>query len=118
MITDSWFVGIRCVLGMSKLVLQAITMIKTGQEFQEKLKGDDIPRGDHVAAVTNLYGVKMISLAYREKSDNGKNSKDKKAKFIGYLLSTYCVTTLPGTPEEKKLHYPDGTRSPQKFINR
>ena len=51
MIADSWFGGIRCLLGLSKLGLQAITMIKTGtaryckQEFQEKLKGDDIPRG-------------------------------------------------------------------------
>ena len=29
-IADIWFRGIRCVLGMSKLDLQAITIIKTG----------------------------------------------------------------------------------------
>ena len=66
MIADSWFGGIRCLLGLSKLGLQAITMIKTGtagyrkQEFQEKLNGYNIPRNDHVAALTNIDGVKMI----------------------------------------------------------
>ena len=30
MITDSWFGVIRCVLGLSKLGLQAITIIKDG----------------------------------------------------------------------------------------
>ena len=29
-IADSWFGGIRCVIGLSKLGLQDITMIKTG----------------------------------------------------------------------------------------
>ena len=44
-------------------------MIKNGtpgyckEEVKDKLKGDDIPRGEHVAAVTNLNGVKMIALA-------------------------------------------------------
>ena len=51
MVADSWFVGIRCVLGLSKLGLQAINIIKTvtagycKQELQGKLKGVDIPRG-------------------------------------------------------------------------
>ena len=60
----------------------------------------------------------MIALAYHEKYDNRKKAKSKKANFISYLLATDCVTTLPGIPEEKKLNYPDGTRSRSKFINR
>ena len=68
MVADSWFGGIRCALGMSKLGLQAITMIKTGtagyrkQELQDKLNGDNIPRGEHVAAVTTPNGVNIIAL--------------------------------------------------------
>ena len=104
--------------------LKAIKMIKAGtegyckQELKDKLKVDDIPRGEYVAAVTNIDGVNMIALAYHEKSDNGKKAKAKKANFLSYFLATDCVTTLPGIPEEKKQHDPDGTISPSKFTNR
>ena len=60
----------------------------------------------------------MIALAYREKSDNGKKAKSKKANFLRYFLETDCVTTLPGIPTEKKQHYPDGTIAQSNFINR
>ena len=79
---------------MSKLGLQAITMIKTGtagyckQQLQDKIKGGDIPRGVHVDGVTTLDGFNMIALAYRAKYDNGKKSKAKKANFISYFLAT------------------------------
>ena len=73
-------------------------------------------RGDHVAAVTTLYGFKMIELAYRAKLDNVKKAKTKKANFLSFF-STYCVTTLTCIPEEKKRNYPDGTRAPSNFIN-
>ena len=63
-----------------------------------------------MAAVTTLYGVKMIALAYRTKSDNRKKAKAKKDKFLTYFLATDCVTTLPGIPEQKKRNYPYGTR--------
>ena len=122
-IVDSWFGYIKCVLGISKFGFQAITMIKTGtkgyykQELQDKLKGDDITRGEHVAAITTLYGVKMIALAYRAKYDNGKKAKAKKGNFIINFLATDCVTTLPGIREENKRHHPNGTRSPSKFSN-
>ena len=91
MIADSWFGGIRCVLGLSKLGLQDITMIKTGtagyrkRELQDKLKGYDITRGEQVAAVTTLYGFKMIAIAYCAKSDNGKKAKAKKDNFLSYF---------------------------------
>ena len=68
-ITDSWFGGIMYVLGMSKLGLQTITMIKSGtagyckKQLKDKLKRYDIPRGEDVAAVTTIYGVKIIALA-------------------------------------------------------
>ena len=67
-------------------------------------------------AVNTLYGVNMIALAYRAKSDNGKKSKANKANFLSYLLATDCVATLTGIPEEKKQYYPDGTRAPSKCI--
>ena len=79
-------------------------MIKAGtegyckQELKDKLKVDDIPRGEYVAAVTNIDGVNMIALAYHEKSDNGKKAKAKKANFLSSFLATDCVTTLPGIP--------------------
>ena len=41
-----------------------------------------------MAAVTNLNEVKMIALACREKYDNGKKAKAKKANFISYFLAT------------------------------
>ena len=69
-------------------------------------------------SVTTLHGFKMIALAYREKYDNRKKAKSKKANFISYFLATDCVTTLPGIPEEKKKHYPYETRAPSKLINR
>ena len=65
-----------------------------------------------MAAVTNLDVVKMIALAYREKYDNGKKEKSKKANFLRYFLATDCVTTLSGIPAENNRHYPDGTRAP------
>ena len=108
MIADSWFAGIRCVMGLSKLGLRDTTTIKTGtagyrkQELQDKLNGDDIPRGEHVSAVTTLDGVKMIALVYREKYDNGKKAKAKKANFLSYFLAAECVTTPTGTPTDNK----------------
>ena len=71
-----------------------------------------------MAVVITPYGVKMIALTYHEKSDNVKKAKAKKANFLSYFLATDCVTTLPGIPEEKKQHDPDGTISPSKFTNR
>ena len=94
MIADSWFGGIRCVLGLYKLGFQAIKIIKTGtagyrkRELQDKLKGYDIPRGEHVAALTTLDGVKMIALACRIKYDNGKKTKAKKANFLSFFYHT------------------------------
>ena len=38
-----------------------------------------------MAAVTATNGVKMIALAYRAKSDNGKKAKAKKTKCLGYF---------------------------------
>ena len=58
-----------------------------------------------MTVVTNLYGVKMIALAYHEKSDNVKKAKAKKANFLSSFLATDCVTTLPGIPSDKKRHY-------------
>ena len=55
-----------------------------------------------MSAVTTLNGVKMIALAYHEKSDNGKKEKSKKADFLSYFLVTDCVTTLAGIPAENK----------------
>ena len=69
-------------------------------------------------AVTTPGGVKMIALAYRAKSYNGKKAKAKKANFLGYFLATDCVTTLPGIPVENKQHDPDRKIAPSKFINR
>ena len=103
--------------------LKDIIMIKTGtagyrkQELQGELKGDDITRGEHVAAVTTLNGVKMIVLAYCAKYDNGKKAKSKKANFLSYFLVTDCVTTLPGIPEDMKRHYPFGTRASSNIVN-
>ena len=71
-----------------------------------------------MAAVTTLDGVNIIALACRAKYDNYKKAKAKKANFLSYFLATDCVTTLPGIPEEKKQHDPDGTISPSKFTNR
>ena len=53
-------------------------------------------------AVTTLYVVKMIALAYREKYDNKKKEKSKKANFLRMFLAKDCVTTISGTPSEKK----------------
>ena len=110
-ISDSRFVGIMCVLGLFKLGLQAITIIKTvtedycKQESQDKLKVDDIPRGEHVAALTTLDGVKMIALAYRAKSDNGKKAKARKAKFLSYFFGNRLChhTTIYPRREEATL---------------
>ena len=52
--------------------------------------------------VTTIDGTKMIEIVYREKYDNGKKARAKKANFISYLLATYCVINLRGIPEEKK----------------
>ena len=99
-------------------------MIKTGtsgyckKQLQDKLKVDDITRGERLADVTTVDGFKMIALAYRAKSYNGKKEKAKNANFISYFLATDCVTTLPGIPEEKKQNYPYGTRAPSKLMNR
>ena len=41
--------------------------------------------GGHVAHVTTLDGFNMISLAYLEKSDNGKKAKANKANFLGFF---------------------------------
>ena len=38
-----------------------------------------------MSAVTTLDVVKMIALAYREKSDNGKKSKANKSNFLSYF---------------------------------
>ena len=65
-----------------------------------------------MAVVTNLNGVKMIALACREKYDNGKKAKAKKANFLSYFLATECVTTLLGIPSEKKRQHAEGTRDP------
>ena len=40
-------------------------------------------------AVTTLDGVKMIALAYRAKSENGKKAKAKRANFLSTILSTF-----------------------------
>ena len=91
MIEDRWFGGIRCALGMSKFGFQSIAIIKTGtpgyckQKLKDKLKRYNIPREEHVAAATNLNGLKMIALTYRTKSDNGKKAKAKKANFLIYF---------------------------------
>ena len=65
-----------------------------------------------MAVVTNLNEVKMIALACREKYDNGKKAKAKKANFLSYFLATECVTTLLGIPSEKKRQHAEGTRDP------
>ena len=124
MISDSWFEGISCVLGLYNLGFQAIKIITTGaagyckQELQEKLAEDDIPWGDHVASVTTLNEVKMISLVYCEKLDNRNKAKAKKPNFLSYFLATYCVTTQLRIPVKKKQHYTHGKKSSSKFINR
>ena len=69
-----------------------------------------------MSAVTTLNGVKMIALAYHEKSDNGKKEKANKSNFLFYFLATECVTTLTGMHAERNGHYPDGKISPSKFI--
>ena len=71
-----------------------------------------------MVALTTLDGVKMVSLVYRAKSDNGKKENSNKANFLSYYLVIDCATTLLGIPADKKQHYPDGTRAPSKFINR
>ena len=68
--------------------------------------------------VTTINGTNKIEIVYREKYDNGKKARAKKANFISYLLATYCVINLRGIPEEKKKHYPYETRAPSKLINR
>ena len=102
----SWFGVIKCVIGLSKLVLQAITMIKTGtagyykQELKDKLKGDDITRGEHVAGLTTLDRVKMRALAYHAKHDHGKKVKYKKANFRNYFFGNrlcHNTTRYPRT---------------------
>ena len=70
-----------------------------------------------MAAVTTLYGFKMIALSYPAKTDNCKKAKDKKAKFLSYFLATDYVTTLPGIPVENKGHYPYGARYQSKITN-
>ena len=65
-----------------------------------------------MSELTTIDGVKMIALAYRAKSDNGKKAKAKKANFLSYFLETHYVTTLPGIPADKKQHYPDGKITP------
>ena len=60
----------------------------------------------------------MISLSYRANTCNSKKIKDKKSNFLSYFLAIGCVTTLPDIPADKKRHYPNGTISPSKFINR
>ena len=70
MISDSWFEGISCDLGLYNLGFQAIKIITTGaagyckQELQDKIKVYDITRGEYVADVTTLDGVKMIVIEY------------------------------------------------------
>ena len=106
MIVDSWFGSMRCVQALSKLGLQAITMIKTGtagyckQELKDKLKGDDITRGEHVAGLTTLDRVKMRALAYHAKHDHGKKVKYKKANFRNYFFGNrlcHNTTRYPRT---------------------
>ena len=41
-----------------------------------------------MAAVTTLYGFKMIELAYRAKLDNVKKAKAKKANFLSFFYHT------------------------------
>ena len=65
-----------------------------------------------MAVVTNLNEVKMIALACREKYDNGKKAKAKKANFLSYFLATDCVTKLSGIPSENKQQHTDGTIDP------
>ena len=61
-----------------------------------------------MSELTTIDGVKMIALAYRAKSDNGKKAKPNKANFFSYFLETEYVTTLLGIPAEKKKYYADG----------
>ena len=68
-------------------------------------------------AVTNLDGVKMIALTYCAKYDDDKKAEANKSNFIRQFLETYCVTTIPGIPADKKQNYPDRKRSPYNFIN-
>ena len=88
MIIDIWLGSTSCGLRLSKLGLQDIIIIKTGivcsrkQKLQEKIKGDDIPRGYHVAYFNMLDGGKMILPAYRANLDNGKKVKAKKTNFL------------------------------------
>ena len=85
--------------------------------MQEKIKGYNIPRGDHVAAVTTLGEVRMIALVYCARSDNSKKANAKKANYKLFFGQTECDSTLPGIPAEKKLHHTDGTKATSKFID-
>eukprot|EP00957_Ditylum_brightwellii_P124154 9464220-Ditylum_brightwellii.AAC.1 len=60
---DSWFGGIRLLLGLRKIGLHSISMIKMGSsgcckdELKEKLMGDDIEHGAHSVATITVDGV-------------------------------------------------------------
>eukprot|EP00957_Ditylum_brightwellii_P151466 11534633-Ditylum_brightwellii.AAC.1 len=62
-VCNSWFGGIKLLLGLRKTGLHSISMIKTGSsryckdELKEKLMGDDIERGAHSVATTTVDGV-------------------------------------------------------------
>ena len=106
-VCDSWFGGIRLPLGLRKIGLHSISMIKTGSsgyckdELKNKLMGDDIERGAHSVATTTVDGVKLIALVYQGKSDKGKKNKATKTNFYSYFLASECITTLDGKPAEK-----------------
>eukprot|EP00957_Ditylum_brightwellii_P001842 142043-Ditylum_brightwellii.AAC.1 len=99
-------------------------MIKTGSsgyckdKLKEKLMGDDIERSAQSVATTTVDGVKLIALAYQGRSEKGKKNKATKKNFYSYFLASKCITALDGKAAEKKLHYPNGSRAPSKFVPR
>eukprot|EP00957_Ditylum_brightwellii_P163065 12417388-Ditylum_brightwellii.AAC.1 len=104
--------------------LHNIPLIKTGsvgfckEELQKKLMGDDTEQGSQALAKTTIDGVELIALAYCGKSHHGKKSNTKKSNFYSYFNATDCVMTLDGNAAEKKLHYPDDSCLPSKFVKR
>eukprot|EP00957_Ditylum_brightwellii_P069888 5307466-Ditylum_brightwellii.AAC.1 len=63
--------------------------------------GDDIERGAHSVATTTVDGIKLIALAYWDKSEIGKKNKATKTNFYSYFLASERITTLDEKPAEK-----------------
>ena len=120
-IADSDFGNLRLARALRMNGLHCISNVKGGHGGFPKrclvMKLVPEVRGSHVVAtMKDECDEKFLAVGWRGKSDRMKGKK-RKNHYITTLLSSFCSTTVPGPPAEKKRHI-DGKRVESVFVSR